>query len=87
MADEWTSIRNRRYLNVIISSTSYTANLGLVRCTGSVTAKEVVKVSFSTFLNLDSYQTLHVLSVPENFLQTYRVPAPVLSTGIGNLEK
>jgi hypothetical protein len=49
IADEWTSIRNRRYLNVCVKSSKFTANLGLVRCQGSVTSKvvaEMVKVSW-----------------------------------------
>ena len=46
----------RRYLNVCVKSSSHTANLGLVRCRGTVTAKmtaEMVKVSilFVFFLN------------------------------------
>jgi hypothetical protein len=41
LADEWTSLWNRQYLNVIVTSSSYSANLGLVRCKGSVTAKVV----------------------------------------------
>ncbi len=37
----------RRYMNVYVKSHTFTANLGLVRCKGSVTAKvtaEIVKV-------------------------------------------
>jgi hypothetical protein len=52
IADEWTSIRNRRYMNICIKSSSYTANLGLVRCKGSVTSQvvsEMVKVSLLLF--------------------------------------
>jgi hypothetical protein len=53
IADEWTSIRNRRYLNVCVKSSKETVNLGLVRCKGSVTCKvtaEMVKVSlYSSF--------------------------------------
>jgi hypothetical protein len=49
LADEWTSLRNRQYLNVIVTSSSYSANLALVRCKGSVTAKAVadmIRVSY-----------------------------------------
>jgi hypothetical protein len=52
IADEWTSIRNRRYLNVCVKTSKYTANLGLVWCRGSVTSKavaEMVKVSLVIF--------------------------------------
>jgi hypothetical protein len=52
IADEWTSIRNRRYMNICIKGSSYTANLGLVRCKGSVTSQvvsEMVKVSLLLF--------------------------------------
>jgi hypothetical protein len=48
IADEWTSIRNRRYMNVCIKTSNYTANLGLIRCKGSVTSEvvcDMVKVS------------------------------------------
>jgi hypothetical protein len=48
IADEWTSIRNRRYLNVCVKSSSYTANLGLVRGKGTITSNvvtEMVQVS------------------------------------------
>jgi hypothetical protein len=48
IADEWTSVSNKRYLNVIIKSDQDTHNLGLVRCKGSVTSKvtaDMVKVS------------------------------------------
>jgi hypothetical protein len=36
--DEWTSIRNRRYMNVCIVTSSECMNLGLARCRGSMTA-------------------------------------------------
>jgi hypothetical protein len=48
IADEWTSIRNRRYLNVCLKTDKETYNLGLVRCKGSITSvltAEMVKVS------------------------------------------
>jgi hypothetical protein len=41
IADEWTSIRNRRFKNVCIKTSNYTANLGLIRCKGSVTSEVV----------------------------------------------
>jgi len=53
MADEWTSVRNRRYMNVTVKTSRITENLGLVRCRGSVTAKvvsDMVKVSVSPIL-------------------------------------
>lgn len=42
--DEWTSIRNRRYLNVCLVSDSSCTNLGLVRCRGSMTAGRTVEL-------------------------------------------
>ncbi len=39
IVDEWTSVSNKRYLNVILKSDLDTHNLGLVRCKGSVTSK------------------------------------------------
>jgi hypothetical protein len=39
ITDEWTSIRNRRYLNVCVATNSRYINLGLARCWGSMTAK------------------------------------------------
>lgn len=48
VADEWTSIRNRRYINVCLKTDKETFNLGLARCKGKVTAQvtaEMVKVS------------------------------------------
>jgi hypothetical protein len=41
VTDEWTSIRNRRYLNVCAVSSSSCLNLELARCKGSVIAKVV----------------------------------------------
>lgn len=49
--DEWTSIKNRRYLNVCVVTASTCTNLGLVRCRGSMTALntvELVKVGTGT---------------------------------------
>ena len=36
--DEWTSIRNRRYLNICLLTSTSCNNLGLKRCQGSMTA-------------------------------------------------
>jgi hypothetical protein len=40
--DEWTSIRNHRYMNICIVTHSQCTNLGLVRCRGSMTAIRTV---------------------------------------------
>jgi hypothetical protein len=48
IADEWTSISNRRYLSVSLKSNKETYHLGLVRCKGTITSKvtaDLVKVS------------------------------------------
>lgn len=48
MADEWTGISNKRYMNVILTTNKETFNLGLVRCKGSITApvaRDLIKVS------------------------------------------
>ena len=37
--DEWTSMQNRRYLNINIHGIGYFWNLGLVRIRGSFTAE------------------------------------------------
>jgi hypothetical protein len=42
--DEWTSIRNHRYMNVCIVTNSQCTNLGLARCRGSMTAKRTVEL-------------------------------------------
>jgi DNA-binding protein len=36
--DEWTSVRNRRFLNVCVVTMDSCTNLGLARCRGSMTA-------------------------------------------------
>lgn len=54
IADEWTSIRNRRYMNVCVKSSTETVDLGLVRCKGSITSRvtvEMVKVSLLLIIN------------------------------------
>lgn len=56
--DEWTSSRNRRYMNLILNGTgSKIWNLGLVRCKGSMTAEKcldaVIKKIESFGLSMD----------------------------------
>ena len=42
--DEWTSVRNRRYLNIILPSTNTSWNLGLSRVMESVPAEKCVEL-------------------------------------------
>lgn len=61
IADEWTSLRNRRYLNVTVINSSYSSNLGLARCKGSMTGKavaEMVKVILFIFCLLKASSML-----------------------------
>jgi hypothetical protein len=43
--DEWTSIRNHRFLNICIVTDVDLTNLGLARCHGSMTAKRTVELA------------------------------------------
>ena len=42
--DEWTSVRNRRYLNLNIHGVGYFWNLGLVRIQGSFSAEKCIEI-------------------------------------------
>jgi len=44
--DEWTSIRNHRFLNVCIVTDLDCTNLGLARCRGSMTAQKTADLLF-----------------------------------------
>ena len=44
LADEWTSINSRRYMNVCLSTVDKTIGLGMVRCKGSITAARTVEL-------------------------------------------
>jgi hypothetical protein len=48
--DEWTSIRNHRFLNVCILTSTTCTNLGLARCHGSMTATRTVQLVKVTYL-------------------------------------
>ena len=41
--DEWTSVRNRRHLNIILHSTNTSWNLGLSRVMGSMPSEKCVE--------------------------------------------
>ena len=42
-SDEWTSMRNRRYLNLNVHGVGYFWNLGLVRIQGSFSAEKFIE--------------------------------------------
>ena len=44
VADEWSSINSRQYMNVCIATADSTVGLGLVRCKGSITAEKTVEL-------------------------------------------
>ena len=44
VADEWSSISSRRYMNVCITTADSTVGLGMVRCRGSITAERTVEL-------------------------------------------
>lgn len=47
--DEWTSLRNKRYININIHGVGYFWNLGLVRIFGSFTAERCVSNKLNEF--------------------------------------
>ena len=43
--DEWTSVTGKRYMNITIVSNKQTINLGMARCSGSLTSEITIKIA------------------------------------------
>lgn len=63
--DEWTSIRNRRYVNINVHDADSHYNLGLVRAVGSITSERTIEIvrdkchSFGLELSFDTNTSEH----------------------------
>jgi len=61
--DEWTSVRNRRYLNVTVYTDAEYWNLGLARITGKATSNRLLEIISRRLLDFDISMTSDVVCV------------------------
>jgi len=69
--DEWTSINNRRFLNVCVVTIDSCVNLGLACCRGSMTAirtVELLQVNFKTTSTVGTYGLRYTAGFVPNYL-------------------
>jgi len=69
--DKWTSINNRRFLNVCVVTIDSCVNLGLARCRGSMTAirtVELLQVNFKTTSTVGTYGLRYTAGFVPNYL-------------------